>query len=363
MQQIYYQSYFKSGYNRFMNYISNIAYLSPKDQLQIKEKVKILNFFDEFGVAATTKAFGRKRSTIYSWKQKLKKENGRLSALKEGSRIPINKRQRAVPSTITQFIKEYRTLHPGCDKSVIKPVLDAFCDTLEVTTVSESTIGRVVGDLKKKGKLPDYYIRTTINGRTGNLKFRKRSKGKKKLRIQGYKPHEPGDLVQVDAIEIFLLGISRYIITAIDVKSRFAFAYTYKTLSSATARDFMIKLRKVSPFEVKRVQTDNGKEFHKFFHGYLENEGIIHFYNYPRSPKSNAYIERFNRTIQEQYIGWHLEEIQEPREFNPGLMEYLIWYNTEKIHKGINKQTPLAYYINSLSSSPKSNMLWTTTNN
>ncbi|NMB56356.1 transposase, partial [Candidatus Beckwithbacteria bacterium] len=39
------------------------------------------------------------------------------------------------------------------------------------------------------------------------------------------------------------------------------------------------------------------------FHKYLEEETKIdHIFIYPRSPKINAYIERFNRTIQEEFL-------------------------------------------------------------
>ncbi len=361
MQQIYIQSYFRSGYNRFMNYISNITHMSERDRQIIFERIKIIEFFNEYGPDATKKVFGKSRSTIFLWKKKLREEGGRLSALKIGSRTPKTKRRRETDPLIVQFIKEYRFKHPGVDKTTLKAPTDAFCLALGLKTVSESTIGRIIHDLKEQGRLPDYYIRTTINGKTGRLIFRKRKKGVKKLRAHGFKPKTPGDLLQIDAIEIFLLGIRRYIITAIDLKSRFAFAYSYKTLSSASARDFMIKLREVIPFEARRVQTDNGKEFHKFFHKYLEDEGIIHFYNYPRSPKSNAHIERFNRTIQEQHVGWHMDELYEPSEFNLGLMKYLIWYNTEKAHRGLNKLSPLAYYVNNFIPAQKSNMLWTLT--
>ncbi|MDD4558660.1 MAG: integrase core domain-containing protein, partial [bacterium] len=84
------------------------------------------------------------------------------------------------------------------------------------------------------------------------------------------------------------------------------------------------KLQKVAPFEVKSVQTDNGAEFHKHFRKSLESKGIEHYFNYPRSPKSNCYVERFNRTIQEQYVNWNKEDLYEPEVFNYGLMDYLL---------------------------------------
>ena len=64
---------------------------------------------------------------------------------------------------------------------------------------------------------------------------------------------------------------------------------------------------------------------------------LTHFYNYPKHPQSNGHLERFNRTIQEQFAEWHMDELDEPEVFNQPLMDYLIWYNTEKPHRSIGK--------------------------
>lgn len=346
-----------------MKYISNIAHLKEKDRAVILERLKIIEFFEEFGEEATKKAFDKGRSTIFSWKNKVKSSGGYLSALKSDSKAPKSHPKRKTSTEIVDFILQYRKSHQGVDKVTIKPALDAFCLCLGIDSVSESTIGRIIEELKEKGLLPDYYIRTTINGKTGQLKVRKLSKNKTvKQRIGFYEPKEPGDVVQVDAIEIFLDGIKRYILCALDIKTRFAFAFSYKTLSSKTARDFMQKLQSISPFIIRHIQTDNGKEFHKYFDEYLKTQEIIHFWNYPKSPKMNAFVERFNGLIQQQYIGWHLGEIHEPDEFNPGLVEYLKWYNTEKPHRSIGKIPPLLYFVNNfVNDTKKSNMLWTAT--
>ncbi|MDD4152678.1 MAG: integrase core domain-containing protein [bacterium] len=88
-----------------------------------------------------------------------------------------------------------------------------------------------------------------------------------------------------------------------------------------------------------------------------------HYFNYPGSPKSNCYVERFNRTIQEQYVNWNKEDLYEPEVFNYGLMDYLLWYNTEKPHRGLpDKQPPLRYLLASAGLElQQSNMLWTST--
>lgn len=363
MQQFYLESCFNSGYRRLMKYISNIAHLDKKVKETIYHRIKQIEFFDEFGLSATKKAFGVSRSTIYLWKQKLKQSEGKLSSLASLSKVPKSRTKRVVDQVHIRFIEQYRNKHPGVSKFAIKPSLDAYCNDLNIATISESTVGRVIKELKSKGSIPNYRLKTTINGKTGKLNYRGEKPRQKKLRIGKYKPKEPGDIVQIDAVEIFINSVRRYVITAIDAKSKFAFAYSYKTLSSNMARDFMGKLIEVAPFKIKRIQTDNGKEFHKYFREYVRRQKIIHFYNYPRQPKMNKYVERFNRTIQEQYISWHMNDLYEPSEFNPKLMQYLIWYNTEKPHISLNKLTPLQYYLNNyIFNIQKSNMLWTTTN-
>jgi hypothetical protein len=82
MRQIYLQSYFNSGYNRLMKYISNVAHLAKKDRIIILERLKIIEFFEEFGLEAIQRVFGKSRSTIYLWRDQVKKSGGYLSALK-----------------------------------------------------------------------------------------------------------------------------------------------------------------------------------------------------------------------------------------------------------------------------------------
>lgn len=356
MKQIYLQSYFRSGYHRFMNYVYNI-FDHPKRQ-EIEKRLEIIKFFDQFGDQATNRAFGKSRSTIFLWKQKIKKSGGKLSALASGNKAPKTRAKRKLTDKTVRFIKDYRLAHPGVDQATIKPALDVFCIQNNLLSVCESTIANVIKELKLKGELPDYYIKTTLDGKTGKLRFHKAGRSKKnKLRIGKYIPQDPGDLVQIDAITFFLMGTKRYIITAIDIKTRFAFAYAYKTLSSASARDFIQKLEIVAPFEIRAAQTDNGKEFAKHFDEYLGQRDITHYWNYPKNPKSNCYIENFNGLIQRQYVGWHLGELIVPDEFNKGLIQYLLWYNGEKPHRSICKLPPLLYYVNNFIGSQKSNML------
>jgi putative transposase len=359
VKQIYVESYFRSGYSRFMKYIYDIDH-NPKLS-DIEKRLEIIEFYDEFGAIATEKAFGKARSTIYLWKQKLKQANGRLSSLTPGHKTPLHKRKRIVHPFIEDFIVTYRNNHPGADKTTITPALAKACASYHIQSISESTIGRIIHDLKEKGRLPKTN-KITINGRTGNLMVRERNHARKKTRRHGFRPEHPGDIVQMDTVSIFAAGVKRYIYTALDVRTRFAFACTYKSHSSANGSDFLHKFLTVAPFVTKGIQTDNGSEFEKYFDKDCQNYGLVHFFNYPKHPQANGHLERFNRTIQEQFVYWHIPDIDEMDVFNRDMMDYLLWYNTEKPHRGIGNMPPLRYYLNNfIEPSKKSNMLWTLT--
>jgi len=66
-------------------------------------------------------------------------------------------------------------------------------------------------------------------------------------------------------LDIFLDGVKRYIINGIDIKTRFGFEYMYEKLNNLNAKDFLKRYSEVAPFEIKRIQTDNGSEFEKYF--------------------------------------------------------------------------------------------------
>jgi len=325
-----------------------------------KFKAKVLSFWAKHGLEATLDAFLVKRSVLFLWKKKLKDNQGKLEALNDKSRSPHRKRQRMTDQRIERFIITQRTEHPGLGKDKLKPLLNDYCLKENIISVSESTIGRAIGDLKEKGLILSG-AKVYLSGKTGRLIARKPIKKRRKIRRKNYQPAQAGDLLQIDTIEKFINGVRRYIITAIDLKSDFAFAYGYSTASSLNAKDFFEKLAQVAPFKIARLQTDNGSEFEKYFREHLVKEKIIHFHNYPRCPKMNAYVERFNRTIQEEFINWHRQLLAGCLEkFNRKLIDWLLWYNTKRPHWSLGLKSPLQYIVDQLTPE-KSNMLWTDT--
>jgi len=320
-----------------------------------KRKAKILTFFDRYGLEATREAFGVSKTTLYRWKESLLTDNGKLECLNDRSKAPHRRRKREVNEKAISYIIDQRKLHYRIGKKKLAALLK---EELNVV-YSESKVGRILSDLKKRNLLPKY-AKVSMYARSGMVHERIVHK-RKKQRIKGYRPEQAGDLLQVDTVVKFIDGVKRYILTAIDVESDFAFAHSYRTLSSSSSADFLEKLQSVVPFTIKRIQTDNGLEFEKHFRAALEEKKILHFHNYPKCPKMNAYIERFNRTIQEQFIDWHLRSLRDDvNRFNRDLIDWLLWYNTKRPHESLGMVSPLRYIVSTLPAE-KSHMWWTCT--
>ena len=316
------------------------------------KRTEILAFWKKYGLGATKAAFGVSRSTLFRWQKKLKIGRGKLDALNKQSTTPQNKRKRVIPQAVTDFIIKEREYDSRLSKDKLAVLLreDGIAD------LSASTIGRMLSDLKKQGCLPSY-TKLSFSARTGRLLERKVTKYKVKLRSKGHK----GGLVKADTVVRFTNGIKRYILTAIDCERKFAFAYAYTSHSSKQAADFLRLLGQVAPFPITHIQTDNGSEFAQHFEAEVTATGLVHFHTYPRSPKMNAEIERFNRTLSEafttrerQLLAYDLEA------FNRRLMDWLLWYNARRPHWSLGLISPLRYICNQLPT-PQSQMCWTDT--
>ncbi|MEF3245380.1 MAG: integrase core domain-containing protein [Caldisericaceae bacterium] len=86
------------------------------------------------------------------------------------------------------------------------------------------------------------------------------------------------------------------------------------------------------------------REFQGLFDEYLKKRNINHNFIYPRCPRINGFVERANRTLQEEFIALHFNLLLEDIEkFNRKLIDYLVWYNTERPHESLNNLTPINF--------------------
>lgn len=148
----------------------------------------------------------------------------------------------------------------------------------------------------------------------------------------------PGALVQVDTIHILAPDGSRiYVYTLIDLFSRFAYAEIVERIGAEASAAFLRHAAKKASFVFVMVQTDNGSEFSTRFTHRLLARGIAHRHSRVRQSNDNAHVERFNRTVQEECLDRTAHTISD---FRAAIKKYLPYYNTKRLHMGINYQTP-----------------------
>lgn len=147
---------------------------------------------------------------------------------------------------------------------------------------------------------------------------------------------QPGALVQIDTVHRMVGEKERlYVFTLIDVHSRWAYGKAFASNRAGNTLLFVKEAQREAPFLFQHLQTDHGPEFGKWF---VRQVKVRHRHSRVRRPNDNAHLERFNRTIQEECLDKLPNNV---RAINRALPKYLAYYNTERLHLGINLQTPL----------------------
>lgn len=350
IQGIFFRTAFE--YDSGMNHTRSLFRFSQDQEAQFR--MEVLELVGKWGLKAGIDAYKVSRATIFRWKRILKKNQGLLDSLVPLSRAPKKKRTMNVNPILVEHIKSLRESHPRLGKEKVKPLLDDFCERENLVKISISKIGRIISKHhlfhQHSGR---YYHNPSSGFAKRRIEYKTRVKSSPKVTDIGY--------LEIDTITKFVSSLKLYVFNAVDVKLKFQFSYGYRTLNSTNCLDFFKKLETVYPIRdgIKTVQTDNGLEFQGIFHKYLETKGINHLFIYPRCPKINGFVERANRTLQEEFLDSHLDTYLESLpKLNQELMAYLIWYNTQRIHKSLGNISPINYL---LKISPESQMYWTHT--
>lgn len=318
-----------------------------------KQRARILAFWEKHGLEATKEAFTVKQSTLYGWRQQLYAGGGKLEALNVGSTRPKQVRSRVVewPPALKDEIRRIRQEHPNLGKDKVYKFLVGWCKQNHARCPSVSTIGRLMADM---GGLRVYPEKIRHNGRIVPRTVSPVLRKPKRLKAQ-----YPGHVVSFDTIEKHIQGQRRYIITMTDLYCRFSLAWATSSHASGAATEFFLLVQTLFPVPITTILTDNGSEFKKHFSAKLQAEHLTHYHTYPKCPKMNAHAERFNRTIQEEFVDFHVSSLMDPLTFNIKLMQHLQWHNSQRPHWGLKLKTPLQFLGENYAGD--SRMWWTNT--
>ncbi|TSC73142.1 MAG: transposase [Parcubacteria group bacterium Gr01-1014_38] len=327
-------SYGVRGFVRLSDYALRWSHMITRSAT---DRARILAFWERHGLAATQEAFRVSRRTLFLWKQQLREGGGMPEALNPKSTKPHTLRRRTAewPPEVLAEIRRLREEHPNLGPAKCAVLLRPFCIARRLSVPSARTVARLIHDL---GGLRLFPEKVRHDGR---IVPRKREHVLRKPK--GFHADYPGHLVTLDTIERFLHGTRRYLLTFTDTHSRFSFAWATRSHASQAAAEFFRLVRRVFPVPWVYVLSDNGSEFKKRFAAEVRNQHLTHWKTYPQCPRMNPHDERFNRTLQEEFVNYHAGLLLDVRRFNVRLVEHLLWHNTERPHHALGLKSPVQF--------------------
>jgi transposase InsO family protein len=308
-----------------------------KDQMILGHRLSLLSRAKSINnISAACREAGVSRTYYYKWASRFVTYG--IQGLYERPRpkpVMPNSTRTDVVEKIFSFIKIYPTYGPG---RIANELGGIVCAATVYNILKRHGLSRRIDRLLALEDIPaDVDI--------GSVMARKIYQAKP---LTGIKSHYTGYMLSVDTFYVCTLkGIGRiYQFTAIDTYSSFGLAYLYTDKSVKSSLDFISKT--VDRFKdmgitIERVLTDNGKEYtthwdsgYHMFEEYLKHKSIEHRYTKVRHPWTNGFVERFQRTL--------LEEFYQPAllkrtydtlyDLQYDLDQFLYFYNFQRTHQG-----------------------------
>jgi transposase InsO family protein len=294
-----------------------------------RRRLKWMDYYEAHGrnAALTCRYFGISRQTFYRWRRRYNPQ--RLSSLEDWPRRPHRARQPTWTAQLVEAVQQLRERYPRWGKDKLTPLLRAAG-----WSVSTSMVGRILGDLRKRGILVEPPpLRLSVRRPRPPRPYAVR-------KPKEYQAQKPGDIVQVDTLDLRPLpGVVFKHFTARDVVSRWDVLEVHSRATASTAAAFLDAILARSPFPVRAIQVDGGSEFQATFETECQRRHIRLFVLPPRSPKLNGHVERAQRTHTEEFyevwdLSWTVEAL------TPQLLAWEHTYNTVRPHQALGYRTP-----------------------
>ncbi len=303
--------------------------LTPQAQLKL-EWIIFYHTSGKGNAIKTAAHFGINPKTLHKWKGRFNERD--LATLEEESRAPDNTRQKELSFIQERRIVLLRTKHLRWGKMKLqRRYIREYREY-----ISSWKIQRVIEEKKL------YFDKTQIQKAA---KRRKQAQKHQKKRITQFKKKNvQNHLWHVDTVVFTVTeGGYRYLLTAIDETTKLAYARLYSTHSSKQTTDFLKRLTYLTEGGIMNLHHDNGSEFEKDFKTACQELKLPQWYSRPHTPKDNPVLERFNRTIQEEFVQMIDIGLEDIPLFNNLLLDWLIEYNNVRPHEALDYLTPLEY--------------------
>lgn len=313
----------RRDYISLMNTLQTILGFDSSEQA--KFRFHVLKVFYEGGWETVKLAFPNiKRPTLYRWKKMYEDCGKRLNSLVPKSTKPHHFRQPREHLAVTKLVKLLREQHPRMGKMKIERFVKILVFELNLGNIpnSSASIGRLI-------KRRNYFF--AGKGKVKGKRVRNINKQRIKLCPKATDT-KPG-YIQLDGVKFYYLGRYYYFLTAVDIVSKQAWLKLVTSFKSKHAASFLDEILTTAWYSVHTVQTDNGSEFQLHFEQAIKESSLNHLFSYPKHPKTNGFVERFNWTIQDEFLHSFEDLLLYPEDFNLELTKWLLWYNEQRPHQ------------------------------
>ncbi|MBU1922815.1 MAG: IS481 family transposase [Candidatus Omnitrophica bacterium] len=317
--------------------------MTPQEML-LKHKLSLLQLAEQLqNIRQACKMMGVSRQHYYDIKQRFKQDG--VDGLKQTERRPP-RMPNQTSEDIESRIIEYSLKHPTYGKDRM-PLQLRF----EGIIISASAVSRIWKrhglDNRFKRLLRLEQLHKEQGLVLSDEQIQALLENIRQVPAEHIFSRYPGYLLCQDTFAVgHIKGVGKiYMQAVIDTFGSFGFAKLYTSKLPTTCADILID--RVIPFymsqdiPIRRMLTDNGGEFcgKEIKHDYeltLQIFGIEHKRIRVGTPQSNGFVERFNRTVLEEFFcvafrkKWYhtLEELQKD------LDTYLWHYNFQRPHLG-----------------------------
>jgi len=327
----------------------------------IKNKVGLLNLAQELGnISQACKMMGFSRDTFYRY-QKAVEEGGVSSLIDKSKKIP-NLKNRVDP-LIEEKVCKMAIDFPAYGQKRASNELRKEGISLSHERIRCIWMRNGLETMKKRlKKLEEIVSKEGYILTESQLQALEKQKEEKEAHGEIETEH-PGYLGSQDTFYVGTLkGVGRvYQQGFIDTYSKLAYCKLYQMKTPLTAADLLND--KVLPFferynvPILRILTDRGTEYcgkidtHDY-QLYLAVNNIDHSKTKTRSPQTNGIVERFNRTILEEFyqIAFRKKIYNSLKELQYDLDEWVTYYNLNRPHQGkiCQGRTPMETFLEGL---------------
>ena len=314
--------------------LAGVASFSRIKSISKEAQIRLywLDWYKEHGGNAelTCRHFGISKSVFYRWKNRFSSSKKDLTSLESVTSKPHTVRSETIDYEIVSRILKLKDKYKRWGKHKILVLLLVETPGIKI---SESSVGRV---LKRRG-LVNMYGAGAKGRKKSNIYIQKLRASREDRDLS------PGHEVQVDVKYYRVETYWYYRFVAIDTKTRIKFQVVYGSKTASIGETFLKELERLFPFPIEGYQTDNGSEFLREFHAWIEDNHRNHYFSYAYTPQMNGRVERVIKTDSEEF--WDFEDPDANlEELNRLAREWDYVYNYIRPHQALGDKTPMQYY-------------------